>query len=455
MKNLFIFLLSVLGYCGARAQTTLYTQTFNTGSTSEWSLNTTDEGGVVTGTGNQWMINNIYAAGPLGTATPTQPSGITGGPTSHYMHMNCGPLFAAWYGSNCNFNSTGSGDTYFTALNTPIVTTGYTGVTLTFWWICNGSSSAAGRVFYRTSTSGPWTLITTPITTYYGSSVWTMQTITLAAFDNKAALEFGFQFRDGTGSDPAFGIDEIKVTGMSTSSTPTAAFTASKDTVCKDSCITFTNTTTGSVDSIRWTFAGASSIASTTVNPLTHCFSVAGTYTVTLTAHGGGGSSSIGKVIVVKPSPKPNVTKTGTALSVSGSYTSYQWYNGTTAITGATNSGYIYTTAGSYSVMVDSGGCFGKSIILNTAGVYTAVNEANEFRVSRYNSDVIYLHAANLLRDRLFVNIYDMTGRRIVSEVWQSGSDLMPLSVATFVPGMYIIKLSNENTTGVVKWQRE
>src|ERR1700749_3234157 len=85
MKKLFTFLLSLYVY-GASAQTTIYTQTFNS-SYTDWSLNTTDLGGDASLSDNQWIVNNTYAAGLLGSPTASEPSGITGYPTSNYLHI--------------------------------------------------------------------------------------------------------------------------------------------------------------------------------------------------------------------------------------------------------------------------------------------------------------------------------------------------------------------------------
>ena len=107
MKKLFTLLFSFCAF-NAFAQSTIYLQTFNTGSASDWSMNTSDLGGTVGLTGNQWVINNSYAAGPLGTVTPAEPTGtgITA-PNSYYLHMNCGPTYASLFGSNDNFQAIG------------------------------------------------------------------------------------------------------------------------------------------------------------------------------------------------------------------------------------------------------------------------------------------------------------------------------------------------------------
>ena len=265
------FVLLLFSFCAFNsfAQTMIYFQNFNTGSATDWSLNTSDLGGVG-GTGNQWLINNVYAAGGLGTTTASEPAGIVT-PNSYYMHINCGPTWSSFYGLNCNFLAGGSGDTYFAALNAPISTVGYTGVTFSFWWLCNGDATSMGDVYYRTSSTGTWTPITTmiPTASFYGSSAWNRDSVHLAAFDGQPFLEFGFQFTDGlsgAGSDPAFGIDDIMVTGSTGAPVPVITANPHNDTICAEVAATFkVPVKVGDVEAVR---VARLVVVETLINPL-------------------------------------------------------------------------------------------------------------------------------------------------------------------------------------------
>ena len=460
MKKLFTLLFaSCIGFY-SHAQTILYSQTFNSGSASDWSMNTTDLGGTNDITGNQWLINNIYAAGLLGTTTANEPTGITGAPHSYYMHINCGPIWSADFGSNCNFLAGSTGDTYFTALNTPIVTTGHTGVYLSFWWLCDGDATSAGDIYYRTSAGGAWTQITTavPAATFYGSSSWAKDSVHLAAFDNQAFLEFGFQFTDGldgAGNDPAFGVDDIMVYTSATTITtpPVASFTEGSTTSCQDSCSLFTSTTTGTVDSVRWSATGGT-IAGATSNSTDICFPTAGVFTVTLTAYNSAGSNSSSTVITINPTPHPVITQSGHTLSVTGAYTSYQWVNGVTPITGATNATYTYTASGTYIVVVDSAGCLGGNSI-TPVGITNVNNAAGNYWVSQMGSSAIIINSSRALTENLTVTMYDATGRSIVTENWPAGNSGKQLNTSFLPAGLYIIKLSNPETATVLKWMKQ
>ncbi len=463
MKKLFILLL-LLVVGRSYGQTTIYSQTFNSGSAPDWTLNSSDLGGDVTLTGNQWIINNSYVGPPpLGSTTPSQPSGITGFPNSYYMHIYCGPTLSSLYGTNCNYNASGSA-THFAYLSTATSTTGYTGVSFSFWWICQGDATTVGKVYYRTSTSGTWTLITTPITNYNLSSTWTKQTITMAAFDNQATLEFAFQFnQNGSGSDPAFGIDEIEVKGTaSTGVKPVASFTTSPTpaTICTDSCLTLTSTSTisvGTIDSVAWyaVYAGFP-VRLSNANPFSLCttapFNVPGTYNVRLRAYGGSGYDSANGTVTVNASPHPAITKTGKTLSVpSTGYTSYKWYNASGPISGATNASYTYSVSGTYTILVDSGGCKGMaSMTVSTAGISLVTNAENTFW-STQESGNLTIHAAENVFEPLNISIYDATGRTVFRQPWPRGDNSVPVSTSGYAQGLYIIKLSNERMSTILK----
>jgi hypothetical protein len=110
MKNLAsLFLL--FSTFSLHAQTTLFSEKFE-GATQSFTLNTTDQSSVSGASGaNYWVVNNAYTGGAgslvcLGfpftftiNNTPTQPAGVTNGPTSKYMHISSAAAAAS--GINC------------------------------------------------------------------------------------------------------------------------------------------------------------------------------------------------------------------------------------------------------------------------------------------------------------------------------------------------------------------
>ncbi len=80
-----------------------------------------------------------------------------------------------------------------------------------------------------------------------------------------------------------------------------AQFTASDSIICAGNSIIFTNTSSGSPDSVRWTINGGTPSTSSSAITVSSVFSTAGSYTITLTAFKAGNSSTISKTITVNP----------------------------------------------------------------------------------------------------------------------------------------------------------
>ena len=463
MRTIITFCLSLIVCVGLHAQTTLYSQNFNSGSASEWTLTSTDLGGV--SNPNTWVINNVYPGNVISpTVTPDQPAGIVGNPESYYMHIrsNVGP-------ANATFNATGNHNC-FSTMNVPLVTTGYSNVTISFWWLCNGNNVSYGKLYYRTSASSTaWVQISTmsvpaaALDSYNVNTTWTLQTIHIDSLDNQGFLEFGFMFhhQGAGGADPSFAVDDISVIGTPAATPPVASYTASSNTACQDSCITVTSTSTGTVDSVRWSVVptGGATINTPTANVTSICFTTAGTFSVTLTAYNSGGSNSSTQAVSITPTPNPVIINNAAThtLSVSGAYTAYQWASGSpipSAIAGATNSTYVYTVSGTYYVAVDSAGCQGYSsvpFVYSTTGVSNINNAENRYWVSAHGGYMV-VDASRPLDETLSVNIYDATGRTMFADTWTTGSSSKQLNTGYYPPGLYIIRIGNRNTTTVLRF---
>lgn len=79
---------------------------------------------------------------------------------------------------------------------------------------------------------------------------------------------------------------------------PVAFIAASKDTICKDSCITFINTGLGTTDSIRWVAPGHT-ITNPHANTIKVCYSATGSDTVSLYMYNVSGSDTAAHMIYV------------------------------------------------------------------------------------------------------------------------------------------------------------
>jgi Secretion system C-terminal sorting domain len=209
-------------------QTTLFSENFESGS-GNWTLNG--------GSGNnQWILNAEYVGfSGIINDTPDQPSSFTGGVNSSYMHIHntdiCGLL------SVCNSNfDTGSSSNQTVTMTTAVNTTGYNTVTLSFWYLCAGASgSAYGTVEYSTNNGSTWT---STGTNYQNVSVWTQESVTMPAWSNISQLKFRFKWQNGgSGNDPAFSIDELKIEGSSGSSASVSTNTITTQNWCYNDVI--------------------------------------------------------------------------------------------------------------------------------------------------------------------------------------------------------------------------
>lgn len=161
----------------------------------------------------------------------------------------------------------------------------------------------------------------------------------------------------------------IKI-NQGTSSGVVASFTSNDTTVCEKSTIVFTNISTGSPDSLRWTINGGTTTTSTSTTTVSSTFNTAGTYTVSLVAYKAGvASTPFTKTIIVKAlpvigfSPSTPTTCAGVATSITASYipgATCIWSNGSQLQTIS-----VSPTANTYyAVTVTNNGCIAKDSVL-------------------------------------------------------------------------------------------
>lgn len=223
-----MLLLSVALAAPAYSQTELFSENFAE-NVSDWTLNT----GVLGGTmmANQWVINLSYTGGTgsitcfdipfafTANPTPNQPGAIPGSPNGHYMHISSNA--AAGGGIyNCVFSAADGfcvpEESNFAQMNTDFSTVGYSNVALSFWWLCSGSNANFGEVYYSLDGGSSWQQVTGGEGSYFGQGNWTQETVSMPEWDNQPSVRLGFRFVNGTSisaMDPAFGLDEIVVTG--------------------------------------------------------------------------------------------------------------------------------------------------------------------------------------------------------------------------------------------------
>ncbi|NJM80519.1 MAG: T9SS type A sorting domain-containing protein [Flavobacterium sp.] len=223
MKKTLLLLIAILITNFGISQTTLFSENFETGNL--FTLNTSDLGASTTY--NTWLMNNNYAGGSgtfvcLGfpfsftvSNTPQQPVGITGNPTSNYMHIASQAAISS--GINCAsyFPSDGglciANESNFSKMTSSVSTVGFSGISFNFWWICAGSINGYGEIYYSLDNGTTWILKESNM---YNVNSWTQKSLMDSAWDNKPNVQFGFRFVNNTAStasDPSFSIDDITI----------------------------------------------------------------------------------------------------------------------------------------------------------------------------------------------------------------------------------------------------
>jgi serine protease len=153
---------------------------------------------------------------------------------------------------------------------------------------------------------------------------------------------------------------------------PVAAFSGTPTSGTYPLTVTFTDASTNSPTSWAWTFGDGGT--STAQNP-SHVYAAAGSFTVTLTAtnaYGSDGETKTGYITVTAPNTNPPVAAfSGTPTSgtipltvvftdaSTNSPTSWSWDFGDGGTSTLQNPSHVYTTAGSYTVVLTATNAYG------------------------------------------------------------------------------------------------
>lgn len=234
-------------------------------------------------------------------------------------------------------------------------------------------------------------------------------------------------------------------------------------TICQDSCITLINNSLGGYTSISWDVSPGSTPAFT-ITPVsasadteTVCFPMWGTYTVRIIATGPTSADTAYSTITVTASPHPTMTLIpGTdTLIIHGSYNSYQWCNNGVPMVGYIDSFFELTVNGNYTCIVDSNGCLGTSTAYNNLKVDNVNGTTVRYWLARTGTGPLNLYTSQAPTEALTVTIVDATGRLVRKEKWAAGTANRKIdNVDSWPPGLYLIRLNNDNTSHVLKWNK-
>lgn len=213
-----------------------------------------------------------------------------------------------------------------------------------------------------------------------------------------------------------------------------ASFTASNDTICAGTAVTFTNTSTGPYtdrmtnlyafedywglavsDSSFWWNYGTATTWSAAQNGQ-YTYMNAGTYTASLAAEIAGYYASCldtASAAILVNSANVSVSVTSTTITAGASGATYQWLdcnNGNAPIVGETGQSFVAPSNGDYAVIVTQNGCTDTSACTNISSV-SIRNQLKAGVTVNPNpaSGSITVNSGNAVADIIVVR--DMTGR--------------------------------------------
>ena len=248
---------------------------------------------------------------------------------------------------------------------------------------------------------------------------------------------------------------------------PVANFQSSSSTFCTNECINYTDMSSNGT-SWQWSFPGATPDSSTSQNPQSICYDSAGTFNARLIASNSAGSDTLTFINYIKvfaSPPTPLITQSNDTLfcSTDPSYTSYQWYDNTTLIPGATDTFLIITHSGNYNVAVhNESGCFISVGINIVAGIqnYTV---SNLFSLSpNPAADQLTIHySSSVISGNAVISIINVLSQTVLSNSLpfgegRGGADRgEAIDISSLSAGMYFLQLKTESAIDTKRFVKE
>ncbi|MCX7651723.1 MAG: PKD domain-containing protein [Bacteroidia bacterium] len=293
-----LLLATLIGYIWAQV-TVFYSEDFTT-SPTDWTLNSSDMGGVAPPTGyNLWRVGAHYNGQsfevPTGlppllpcstcvpVSTPTiasQTAAISGNSLSPFLHISYNEANSTAQGCLTPSTPTTSflaadglcypSQTYFakySAAGGIAIPAGSAPVKLSFIWLCQGGTNSYGEVLYSTSgPNGPWNTLSSNM---YNQSGWKADTFVLP-IPRPSSLWIAFRFVNNAttnASDPPLAVDVVRVFEETTTpSLPSLDLvSATPSTVCAGSSLSVTYTAQNFPSGTTYTaqlFDGSGSVVS-------------------------------------------------------------------------------------------------------------------------------------------------------------------------------------------------
>jgi len=354
-------------------------------------------------------------------------------------------------------------------LQSPLINcTGKTNIKLSFNYIegkADGNTAEA-TVMYSSNGGTTWSLLSTPPeldSCNTGEGHWTYYTVALPASANgNANVKIGFNWTNGmlehedsifdNYSVPvvSFAVDSIALS-TSPSTVPVAKFTETDTLICVGDTVHFTDLSTNTPTSWKWTFEGGNPGTSTLQNP-TVVYSTPGTDSVKLVVKNSSGSDSVTRKLCIYVLARPSaiisgadsICKGDTDILTASGGTVYLWSNGRTTSTIRVNP--VNTTI--YSVMVGNGACsVSDSVKVNVKNCRLGIADiADNNTISLYPNpanNTINLAFTKAIAENAKIDITDITGRLISTQmVNTTAGKTITMNISGIANGMYIVKVT-------------
>jgi len=243
-------------------------------------------------------------------------------------------------------------------------------------------------------------------------------------------------------------IDSACGGGTCSQSLPQATFVSSDTVFCNEAgkCISFTDHSTGNPTSWHWLFPGATPDSSLLQNPDSICYYTPGTYPVTLIVTNSSGTDTITvspMITLANPPVAPTLTLSNDTI-FSSSAAGYQWYYNGIPIAGATDSFYVYSSTGTYSVLISDGnGCS----VLSSGMIITGLSHPSfkeGFGVSPNPATDEFTVYGLQFTGRATLEVYNVVGEKVYSRQLQTSNlKLQTINCKQLPAGVYFIRVTD------------
>lgn len=229
-----------------------------------------------------------------------------------------------------------------------------------------------------------------------------------------------------------------------------ATFTQSDSSGCGPLCVTFVNTTPGSLQ-CSWSFGDGNNSSNCTA---TNCYLNPGTYNVVLIVTTSNGVLTGAGFVVVYPNPVAGFTYSATGLTATFTNTTsggmnYFWDFGDFATSTLTNPVHTYTTGGTYWVCLTAVNQYGcpdslcQQVTVGPQGMYDfeKINSIILFPNPAHRKFLIKLQ--NNVNENNSVSLYNMMGEKILEQKLNGTETL--IDVSEISAGIYYVRVTGES----------